>query len=327
MGMDRRKFLKITAATTVGAASASLTADIVTKKSMSVSSAYKPIEDHVGCLVDTTLCIGCRKCEEACNRRNQLPRPETSFSDKTVFRKERRPTQDAYTVVNEFSGKPANDLPRKQNTYVKLQCMHCLDPACVSACIVGALTKSDDGSVIYDPDICMGCRYCMVACPFEIPAYEFFDPVAPRVRKCEFCTDKSKGTGANPSCAAACPTEAILFGKRQDLLALSRERIASRPERYMNNIYGENEVGGTGWLYLLGRPKEEIGLLNLPENAPPRLTEAIQHGIFRYGAIPIAVYGLLGGVFMLNHRKNGMDEGRTDTSGPRVENSKEEGEE
>jgi hypothetical protein len=124
------------------------------------------------------------------------------------------------------------------------------------------------------------------------------------VRKCEFCSDRSAGTGANPACAASCPTEALVFGRRADLVAMARDRLKKRPDRYLPHIYGETEVGGTSWLYLTGRPVREIGLLDLPEAPPPQLTEGIQHGIFRYGAIPVAVYGLLAGIMWRNHRRH-----------------------
>ena len=220
--------------------------------------------DQVGCLVDTTLCIGCRQCERACNTRNHLPRPDVALTDRVVFRTERRPDKDAFTVVNEYPGAPSTDQQTKENTYAKFQCMHCLDPACVSACIVGALSKASDGAVIYNPDTCLGCRYCMYACPFQIPAYEYDTALAPRVRKCEFCTDIEQGTGANPACAAACPMEAIVFGRRADLLEMARDRITKRPARYVPKVYGEFEVGGTSWLYLAGRTPAEIKLIDLP---------------------------------------------------------------
>ncbi len=167
-------------------------------------------------------------------------------------------------MVNQFPGSPSPDQAGLPQTYVKAQCMHCLYPSCVSACIVGALTKPRDGAVVYNPTICLGCRYCQVACPFEIPAYEFNEPLKPRVRKCEFCADRAKGTGANPACAAACPTEALVFGQRAELVAIARKRLKRRPDRYVDHIYGEHEVGGTAWLYLTGRPVTEIGMLNLP---------------------------------------------------------------
>jgi ferredoxin len=190
--------------------------------------------------------------------------------------------------------------------------MHCLIPSCVSACIVGALIKSADGAVIYNPTICIGCRYCQVACPFQVPAYEFNEPFKPRVRKCEFCTDRAKGTGANPACAASCPTEALVFGRRAELLVMAKNRLKRRPDRYVNQVYGDSEVGGTSWLYLAGRPVQEIGMLNLPNAAPPHRTEAIQHGIFRYGIIPIAFYGLLSYIMWrdrLLRTDNGSDAG------------------
>ncbi len=293
-----------------------------------------PVEEtresmQVGCLVDTTLCIGCRKCEEACNRRNNLPRPEKPFTDKNVFRERRRPHKDAFTVVNQYPGSPSPDQKKVASTHCKVQCMHCLTPACVSACVVGAMTKLTDGSVVYNKDICLGCRYCMVACPFEIPAYEYEEPLIPRVRKCEFCTgtaDNGKSTGANPACAAACPTEALVFGKRADLLALAKDRIKKRPDRYIDHIYGEKEAGGTSWLYLSGRDSREIDLLKMPSQSPAILTESIQHGIFKYGIIPLATYGILATVMWRSRKKEKAEEAIEQANEAAKEEAKEGGE-
>ena len=287
--LNRRALLQLGFAATAGASAQPLAMGAA----QSQEEKKAPSPQHAGVLVDTTLCIGCRKCEEACNRRNNLPRTAESFSDREALRTFRRPSENAFTVVNQFPGSPSPDQAGVPQTYAKVQCMHCLDPSCVSACIVGALIKSADGAVVYNPTICIGCRYCQVACPFEIPAYEFQEALTPRVRKCEFCADRVRGTGANPACASSCPTEALVFGRRAELLAMAKDRLKRRPDRYINHVYGENEVGGTSWLYLAGRPVKEIGLLDLPGTAPPRLTEEIQHGIFRYGMIPIAFYGLL----------------------------------
>jgi formate dehydrogenase iron-sulfur subunit len=304
MKLDRRTVLKLGLAATAGASPGLVAAG----ESEAPKETRPSSPDYVGVLVDTTLCIGCRKCEEACNRRNHLPRTAESFSDRDVLRSFRRPTDTAFTVVNQFPGSPSPDQAGVPRTYCKVQCMHCLYPSCVSACIVGALTKLSDGAVVYNPTICIGCRYCQVACPFEIPAYEFHEPLLPRVRKCEFCADRTKGTGADPACAASCPTEALVFGRRADLVALAKDRLKRRPDRYVNHIYGETEVGGTSWLYLTGRPVHDVGLLNLPETPPPQLTEAIQHGIFKYGIIPVAFYGLLAGLMWVNHRKHPDDD-------------------
>ncbi len=303
MDLDRRRFLQF------GLAAASVTTPTQAQAGQPPGpTADAPDPDHVGVLNDTTLCIGCRECEAACNRRNHLPRTAAPFSDRNVLRTFRRPSETAFTVVNQFPGSPSPDQASIAQTYCKVQCMHCLNPSCVSACIVGAMTKAPDGSVIYNPTICLGCRYCQIACPFEVPAYEFNEPLMPRVRKCELCTDRAKGTGANPACAASCPTEALVFGRRADLVAMAKERIARRPDRYVNHLYGEFEVGGTSWMYLVGRPVEEVGLVRLPETPPPERTEAIQHGIFKYGIIPVTLYGALAGIMWLNHRKHPEDQ-------------------
>ncbi len=302
--VNRRALLKLGLTAAAGVSTTPLaTGECQAPKEKPASSS-----DYVGVLVDTTLCIGCRKCEEACNQRNHLPRTAESFSDRNVLRSFRRPSETAFTVVNQFPGSPSPDQAGLPQTYCKVQCMHCLYPSCVSACIVAALTKSPDGAVVYNPTICIGCRYCQVACPFEIPAYEFDEPLKPRVRKCEFCAVRTKGTGANPACAASCPTEALVFGRRADLLAMAKDRLKRRPDRYVDHVYGETEVGGTSWLYLTGRPVREIGLLKLPDTPPSQRTEAIQHGIFKYGIIPVAFYGILAGVMWLNHQNHPEEE-------------------
>lgn len=297
--LNRRSFLRLGAATAAGGA--------VPASARETAADPSVAQDYAAVLVDTTLCIGCRKCEEACNRRNHLPRTADSFSDREVLHTFRRPSEDAFTVVNRFSGSPSPDQAELPMTFAKVQCMHCLIPSCVSACIVGALTKAPDGAVVYDPTICIGCRYCMVACPFEVLAYQYHTALAPKVRKCELCTGTTPRGGADPACAAACPTEALVFGRRADLLAIAHHRLEERPDRYQPHVYGEHEVGGTGWLYLTGRPVTEIGLLELPDEAPALRTEAIQHGIFKFGILPVALYGALAGIMWMNHRRGADD--------------------
>jgi formate dehydrogenase iron-sulfur subunit len=303
MSFSRRAFLLWTMSAAAAASAKAAGQEAGSQAKPALSEKQVSEAEQVGCLADTTLCIGCRKCEEACNLRNGLPRPELPFTDKTVFRSARRPSERAHTVVNEYPGSPSRDLSDREQTYAKVQCMHCLIPACVSACLVGAMTRARDGAVVYDPSICLGCRYCMVACPFQIPSYEYHDPLKPRVRKCEFCSGSPGAAGANPACAATCPTEALVFGKRESLLALAHDRIQKRPDRYLDRIYGENEVGGTSWLYLTGRPGPEIGLIGMPMDSPAHKTEKIQHGIFRYGIIPVAFYGTLGAIMWRTNRR------------------------
>ena len=145
--------------------------------------------DSLGILHDTTLCIGCRKCEEACNQVNELPAPELPFADLSVLAENRRTTAKAYTVVNQFDGEKNEGGPvyEKKQVYVKKQCNHCLEPACASACFVKAFRKTKQGPVVYDSSVCVGCRYCMIACPFEIPSYEYDKAFTPRVMKCTMC--------------------------------------------------------------------------------------------------------------------------------------------
>ena len=296
MNLNRRGFFKIMGA----AAGASLTAEAPSADARSLKS---PPDAH-GCLVDLTRCIGCRKCEEACNRVNDLPPPDRSFEDPTVLNKLRRPDEKTFTVVNRYFPGKLDKQNQLVPTFVKIQCMHCQDPACASACIVGALTKKSNGSVHYDVSKCIGCRYCMVACPFEIPAYEYQDPITPRVMKCTFCFERIEKEGGLPGCAEICPVEAITFGKRSTLLSVAKKRIRENPAKYIDHIYGEAEVGGTSWMYLSGIPFERLGFIEVPDHPTPKLAETIQHTLFSYLWSPIVLFGLLGGVMWTSH-KNG----------------------
>jgi len=308
MKLNRRKFLKVCGAGGAALASRRHSAEAAPRQP-DPGQAY-------GCLVDTTLCVGCRKCEQVCNQQHSLPAPEASFEELTVLENERRMNETTYTVVNKYYPKNIGTLTwRQRPTFVKFQCMHCNDPSCVSACIVGALTKQDNGAVIYDAEKCIGCRYCMVACPFQVPAYEYGEALAPQVRKCTFCFEYIQNGGL-PACAQVCPREVMTFGKKAELLDLARWKMKNNPGKYVDHIYGEHEVGGTSWLYLASEPFESIGFPKLGAKAPPRLTEAIQHGLFQYFAAPIGLYAILGGIMwftgFLNDKENDTDEGTSD---------------
>ncbi len=281
MGLDRREFFRIAVAGSTLLLSGE-TRGTDEAQAIDCSQTY-------GVLVDTVICVGCRKCEWACNTEHKLTDLSlTSYEDKSVFIDHRRPEDHAYTVVNQFIN-PLNNKPYS----IKVQCMHCNHPACVSACIVGALTKAKLGPVSYDAWKCIGCRYCMIACPFQIPAYEYAESLKPQVRKCTFCSHRLD-KGEKPACVSLCPNEALTFGNRHELIELAKSRITAAPEKYNNYVYGVNEVGGTSWIYLAPTSFDHTELPNLPKEAIPPITETIQHGIFKSFIPPLALYGLLG---------------------------------
>jgi len=283
MNSSRRDFLKVLAAGSASIIPAPAPA-ADRRSETDCNKAY-------GVLVDTTLCMGCRKCEWACNRVNHLSdKPHEEFEDESILEEHRRPGPDAFTVVNSFE---APDQPGRRYT-IKIQCMHCNDPACVSACIVGALRKDPRGPVTYDPSKCIGCRYCLIACPFQVPGYEFNDPVKPRVRKCNFCYDRVIEEDGVPACVAVCPSEALRFGTREELIETAYIRMADSPDRYSNHLYGEHEIGGTSWMYLAPADFSYTELPDLDTEPIPHLTESIQHGIFKSFIPPLLLYGLLG---------------------------------
>lgn len=258
MSISRRKFLGWIGAAGLGTALGGTARSATTKH-------FKGYPDSRGVLFDSVLCIGCRTCEEACNKVNELPPPDRPFNDLSVLNEKRRTTPKTYTIVNQYNNS-------KGPLFRKIQCNHCLEPACASACFVRAFTKTKEGAVIYDSSVCVGCRYCMVACPFEIPTYEYDKALDPRVVKCTMCYPRVI-KGLLPGCVEICPTEALYFGKRKDLIRIARERIRRYPDRYVDHVYGEHEMGGTSWLYLSGVPFKDIGMReDLGVTPAPELT-------------------------------------------------------
>jgi Fe-S-cluster-containing dehydrogenase component len=267
---SRRDFLKTTA----------LVGGSILAGGLKDAFAYKEFKGWTksyGMLVDLTQCVGCRSCEKACNEVNNLPKPDVPFDDASVFEIERRPTAKAYTVVNRYE----NPKDKGKPVYRKIQCNHCNEPACFSACPIHAYTKTPEGAVLYDPDKCFGCRYCMIACPFYVPAYDYESALQPKIVKCIFCYPRIK-KNMLPACAEACPTGTLTFGKRKDLIKLARKKIMENPDRYIDHIYGEHEVGGTSWLYISGVPFEHLGF---PTNLPTKpLIEQVKGFL---GAVPV----------------------------------------
>jgi formate dehydrogenase iron-sulfur subunit len=223
-------------------------------------------------LIDVTQCVGCKECERACATANGLP--QTEGTDLSAER---------YTVVQSV---------KNDQAYVRRLCMHCNTPTCVSACPVGAFTKKETGAVLYDADKCLGCRYCLQACPFEIPRYEW-GSLVPRVQKCRMCYERV-AAGSATACSEACPTGATLFGERDALVAEARKRIAENPGTYVNDIYGLQEAGGTSVLYLSGIPFAELGLpMNVPKEPIPDLAWRVLSQIPKYAvAAGIVLFGI-----------------------------------
>jgi formate dehydrogenase iron-sulfur subunit len=258
MNPNRRWFLKTAAA---GAAA------LLPVSRADASGAQGTIDSgRRGVLVDTTRCVGCRACEAACAETNALPDP-VSPGDDHVFDKPRTTSTRAFTVVNAV-GQSADAEAR----FVKRQCMHCLEPACASACLVRALDKTPTGPVVYHKERCLGCRYCLVACPFGVPKYEYESP-SPYVRKCTFCADRQAG-GRGPACTTVCPSGALTFGNRLELIDEAKERIYAPGSTYVRHIYGETEVGGTSWLYITDLPMDRLGLPQVGQYAYSSLAQA-----------------------------------------------------
>jgi formate dehydrogenase iron-sulfur subunit len=217
----------------------------------------------------------------ACREQNHLP--ETDAPDLT---------DKQFTVLKTATGKDGE-------VHYRRLCMHCLDPTCASVCPVGALRKTASGPVVYNADICLGCRYCVQACPFGIPKYEWTS-LKPRVRKCNFCADRL-AQGKINACAEACPYGATIAGDREALLKEARSRLAAEPGKYVPKIFGEHDAGGTSVLMLSSISFAAMGLpVNLPDEPMPMLTFRVLSKIPPLVAVGSAV---LTGLWWLTRRK------------------------
>ncbi len=252
-----------------------------------------------GVLYDGTRCIGCRSCQVACKQWNNKAAEETNNTGE--YQNPPKLSSDTLTLMRfkevQYNGK-------FHWAFAKVQCMHCEHPACKSACPVGAFQKQERGPVVYDDGRCFGCRYCMVACPFGIPTFEWEEPL-PWVRKCTFCADRQSG-GLEPACATACPTGALKFGPREDLIAEAHDRIAASNGKYVNHVYGEEEVGGTSWLYLSSVPFEELGF-------PTLGTEAVSENVdVTMRTLPYYAFGvaaIMAGLYWVTKRRRKLSQG------------------
>jgi len=254
-----------------------------------------------GMLIDLTKCVGCRGCQVACKEWNELPAEPTTWQGSYENPPELK--WNTYTKVRFVEGETNGHFFWR---FVKTQCMHCLEPACVSACPVGAMVKTNEGPVIYDEKKCMGCRYCMLACPFQVPKFEWHLAL-PSIKKCVFCFDRISA-GKKTACSTTCPSKALEFGEYNDILKIAEDRITKNPDKYINYIYGKDEVGGTSWLYISGIPFEELGFrMDLPKRPLPAYTWTNLSKVPWIAGIGVVV---LGGLWFICHRREEVQQSK-----------------
>lgn len=258
MSIDRRSFFKVLGLTGVSLAAGTR-----------LNASPEPTGDveFNAVLVDSARCEGCQSCEFACAEANGLPAP----TDSPVAGEIRKIDENRRSVINAYN-------TSKGEVYVKKQCMHCNEPACAAACLTKAMHKTEEGPVIWRGDKCMGCRYCMVSCPFDIPKFEYHS-ANPEIRKCSMCYDRMQ-EGKIPACVENCPADALMFGTRRELLKEARRRIHENPDLYADHIYGEHEAGGTGFLYLSKVPFNEIGFnTSIQTSTYPELSKGFLYSV------------------------------------------------
>lgn len=277
MAITRRELIFNIAKAGVPAAVA-MTAGSTALQAEEISAPHTP----VGLLYDATLCIGCKACEAACNAANNTP------ADTTADQLHQAPpdlnvlTRNIIMLYKPKDGSPFS--------FVKRQCMQCFDPACAAGCPFQALHKDPESGIVkWDGGKCIGCRYCTITCPYEVPRFQWqgFNPV---VTKCELCGHRL-AKGLKPGCSSVCPTGAVIFGPRTVLLAEAKRRIKDNPGRYyQDRVYGETDNGGTQALYLSRVPFEKLGLPELGAESVPARTLRWQKRVYSYFALPAMLY-------------------------------------
>jgi formate dehydrogenase iron-sulfur subunit len=286
-------------------------------------------------LVDITKCIGCRACQVACKQWNDREGEETELDFNLGFQNPATLSAKTLTLIT-FHELPDEKAPGGLHyLFTMRRCLHCLEPACASACPTTALDRRSDGPVIYDANKCIGCRYCIWACPWGVPTAEW-DSLAPKIQKCTHCADRSDQPApvarngqalsleesklyreniVTPACVKACPADCLRFGTREEILQEAHNRISAQPDKYVDHIYGEKEAGGTSVLYLSSVPFEKIGFPDVGTKAYPAFSKMALH------AVPpavLAVGALLGGAYaFLKRRTSATAKGRVET--PRAE--------
>jgi Fe-S-cluster-containing dehydrogenase component len=284
MSTDRRAFFKNIAAA----------ATLTVLPTAAIARARKTApNDAVGMLYDATLCIGCKACVVACKDANNMPADVDGYGQGLY---------DAPNSLNQYT-KNVIQLYKDgdEESYAKKQCMHCIDPACVGACMLGALQKGKFGVVSYDVSKCVGCRYCETVCPFNVPKFQWAK-AAPKIVKCELCKDRL-AEGKEPACTEVCPRKAVIFGRYTDLLDEAHRRLKANPTKYVQKVYGEHELGGTQVLYLSHVSFEKLGFRFQQSESVPHLQQSVTHGVYKGFAGPVVLYALLGAVIFRNRGK------------------------
>uniref|UniRef100_Q01R83 4Fe-4S ferredoxin, iron-sulfur binding domain protein n=1 Tax=Solibacter usitatus (strain Ellin6076) TaxID=234267 RepID=Q01R83_SOLUE len=283
-GIDRRGLFRILAA---GAATAAVAVPPAQAR-VAPEEVREAPQNAASMLYDTTLCIGCKACVGACNEANGLL-PDPGFSKAFGNIYDAPPSLNASTknIIKLYKSRTSDEW-----SFVKQQCMHCVDPSCVQACPLSALTKGDHGIVAWNGNQCIGCRCCQLSCPFNIPKFEW-SSFNPKIVKCEFCRHLL-AVGKNPACTSACPRGAVIYGTREQLMAEAKNRIAKSPGKYFENrVYGEKEGGGTQVLYLSHVAFSQIGLPDMEDEANAARVRSHSAAIYHGGVTPLVIYGVL----------------------------------
>jgi Fe-S-cluster-containing dehydrogenase component len=279
----RRNFVKTLGTAGVGLAAAAPEA--------SAATSHLPDNSQLSMLYDATKCVGCKACMAACKRVNTatgaLAFEQAPFDPDAIWDAPKDLSGDTRTVIK---------LGRQDAahwSYIKYSCMHCQKPSCVSVCPVKAMNKDPEtGIIYYKKNTCIGCRYCQIACPFNIPKFQWNRSI-PQIVKCDFCRETNLKEKGIPACVEVCPTGALSYGKRAAMLQEAHRRLEQNPKRYVPHVFGEEEVGGTNYLYVAGVPFDSLGLPKLPDHAPAELSEKIQHTIYKGCIAPVALFAAL----------------------------------
>ena len=288
MAITRRDVLKTL---TTGTAAAVTAGTVLSGVTLAEEQAAVP-PAAVGMLYDATRCIGCQSCVAACAEANQL-QPDTRLDPL-----HQAPRDLNYTTKNIIKlYKPTDG---KSYSYVKQQCVHCVDPACVAGCMFKGLKKDPKtGIVTWNSKLCVGCRYCEISCPYHIPKFQW-EGFNPKIVKCELCKERL-AAGQQPACTSVCPAKAVIFGSRKELLAEAKNRIKQSPGKYyQDRVFGEREGGGTQVLYLSHVPFENLGLPQLPDESVPAKYLKWQKRVYSYLAVPVVLYASVVGVIRNN---------------------------